>query len=111
MTGPSVGVTSKGLQPDNLFGAGSRGSLHEVACKVELLDMSRYCQWDNQGLECMVGVVAASAVPPVRNRWTIAVGTTVVCRAVGAPNQLQDMVGRMRPYPSPSLSNGSHSCH
>lgn len=97
-----------GLQLDNQFGA---GSLRGVEYKVELLDMSRYCQWDNQGLECTAVAVEASAVPLVQNQWMIVVGTTVVCRAADSPTQRRDTAAQLRPYPSPSLSNGSHSRH
>lgn len=101
-TGPSVGVASKGLQQGNLVDA---DILRMVGCKVELLDISRYCQWDNLLWEYTV-VVVASAVPLVRNqcgfRWTNAMGRTVVCMVAGALTQLRDTVARIRPCPSPS---------
>lgn len=111
-TGPLVGMASKGLLQGNLVDA---DSLHMVGYKVELLDMSRCCQWDSPGLECTVAVVVASAVPPVRNqcdfRWTNVVGRPVVRMVAGAPAHLRDTVVQIRPCPSPSLSNGSHNCH
>lgn len=110
-TGPSVGLASKGLLQGSLVGV---DNLRMVAYEVELLGISRYCQWDNLDLECTV-VVVASAVPLARNqcdfRWTNAVGRTVVCMVADAPTtQLRDTVARIQPCPFPSLSNGSHNC-
>lgn len=96
-------MASKGLLEGNLVDA---DSLHMVEYMVELLDMSRCCQWDNLAWECTAAVVVASAVPPVRNqsdfRWTNAVGRPVGRMVAGAPAHLRGTVARIRPCPSPS---------